>query len=248
MTNRAPSSADGPTEAPASPLDSKLTLALSLLWQAHGCALDAHADPWDFALEIANLYEAGLTITQLRWLVVKGLVLHGSETSVYGDAHRSFTRSAGGNFLKTTCLVLSEPGAVFASQVLQASAAGNAGAAPRAEGAPVQPALKPYWNPDVRELTLGDRLVKRFKVPARNQELILSVFQEEGWPTHIDNPLSGSDALDAQTQLHDAIARLNGKQAQPLLAFHGNGHGTGVTWAYRQPTDKHQVGSTADRP
>src|SRR5262249_816907 len=61
---------------------------LALLWHARDCAQDAHASLWDFALEIDKLYEAGLTITDLRWLVVKGFVERGAETSASGDAHR----------------------------------------------------------------------------------------------------------------------------------------------------------------
>ena len=46
---------------------------------------------------IDKLYETGLTISDLRWLVAKGLVQHGQETSVYGDSHRSFRPSDGLN-------------------------------------------------------------------------------------------------------------------------------------------------------
>jgi hypothetical protein len=32
-------------------------------------------------------------------------------------------------------------------------------------------------------------VVKEFKLPAPNQETILTAFQEEGWPPRIDDPL-----------------------------------------------------------
>ena len=56
--------------------------------------------------------------------------------------------------------------------------------------------LKPHWEPTQRELRLGDRIVKRFRVPARNQELILKSFEEEGWPAHIDDPLPVTGDID----------------------------------------------------
>jgi hypothetical protein len=33
-------------------------------------------------------------------------------------------------------------------------------------------------------------------VPAGNQELMLSAFQEEGWPEHIHDPLPGNHLTD----------------------------------------------------
>jgi len=66
-----------------------------MLWHAYTCAQDAGADLWDFALEIVTLYESGLTISDLRWLVAKRFADHGQESSVYGVPHRSFRPGAG---------------------------------------------------------------------------------------------------------------------------------------------------------
>ena len=43
---------------------------------------------------------------------------------------------------------------------------------------------------------VGDRVVKQFRVPAGNQELILAAFEEMGWPPHIDDPLPPVHDLD----------------------------------------------------
>ena len=77
-------------------------------------------------------------------------------------------------------------------------------------------------------------IVKRFRVPARNQETILSVFEEEGWAEHIHDPLPVNHDIDAPTRLHDAINRLNRCQINPVLRFHGDGKGTGVFWDLSQ--------------
>ena len=71
---------------------------------------------WDFALENDRLYETGLTISELRWLVAKGFAEHGQDTSFYGDPHRSFRPSRGLTFVPTTCFVLTPQGAEFASR------------------------------------------------------------------------------------------------------------------------------------
>jgi hypothetical protein len=39
--------------------------------------------------------------------------------------------------------------------------------------------LVPNWDGRERVLRLGDWVVKKFQVPARNQELVLAAFQEE---------------------------------------------------------------------
>ena len=47
----------------------------------------------------------------------------------------------------------------------------------------------PVWDAGCRELRLRGQIVKRFKVPSPIQESILAAFQEEGWPSAIDDPL-----------------------------------------------------------
>jgi len=78
-------------------------------------------------------------------------------------------------------------------------------------------------------------VIKRFRVPAQIQQLILSAFEEEAWPEHIDDPLPGSGDINSRTRLHDAIHRLNGHQTNRLLRFKGNGNGTGVRWELCRP-------------
>ena len=72
-------------------------------------------------MEIEKLYDSGLTISDLRWLVTKGYADHGQETSVYGDQHRSFRPSDGLTFTDTTCFVLTSGGAQFVEKALKES-------------------------------------------------------------------------------------------------------------------------------
>jgi hypothetical protein len=238
------------------PIDGNSRVALALLRQAYTYAQDAGADLWDFALEIEKLYLAGLTINDLRWLVAKGFVEHGQETSVYGEPHRSFYRSDGFFFKHRTCVVLTDNGTGFASQFLQeyvaappstqpfesACRSGDATERLRNQDAADEPNgatdayFKPRWNSTRRELTLNGTVVKRYRVPAQNQELILDAFEEEGWPQHIDDPLPPTGDTDPSTRLHDAINKLNGHHTNRLLHFRGNGMGTGIFWELRRPT------------
>jgi len=233
-------------------IDESLRAGLAVLWRAYICAQDTGANVWDFALRTGRLYETGMTSSDLRWMVAKGFAEHGEETSGYGDPHRSFRRSNGYFFNNQTCLILTPSGAALAEHVfrethrspqatLSALAAGETavlGSAQRAAyetSTPAMSAPNPSWDGTRRELSLAGLIVKRFRVPARNQETILIVFEEEGWVEHIHDPLPVTHDIDAPTRLHDAINRLNRCQINPLLRFHGDGKGTGVFWELRQP-------------
>src|SRR5262249_19199732 len=86
------------------------------------------------------------------------------------------------------------------------------------------PALPtPRGREDQKELRLGERLVKKFRVPARSQILVLEAFEEERWPYRIDNPLPPLRQLSAADRLNQAIRKLNRHQRSPLLRFRGDG-------------------------
>lgn len=95
------------------------------------------------------------------------------------------------------------------------------------------PRVKPRYDTDLRELWLGEKLVKRYRTPAKNQELILQVFQEENWPARIDDPLVPLDEIDCKLRLRDTITALNRHQVTCLIRFHGDGTGNGVCWNVR---------------
>ena len=244
---------DEPAQSGIAPINQNARVALGLLLQARRLAQNAGTDLWDFALEIDRLFETGLTISDLRWLVAKRFAEHGQELSVYGAPHRSFRRGDGFFFDQTTCVVLTPSGAAFVDHVLRApivpprsvpaiEAALIAGESSVLDngttGNELQHttalALKPRWDFTLRELSLDGLVVKRFRVPAENQEMILGAFQEDDWSECIDDPLPVKGDIDPRTRLHDAINRLNRCQTNPLLCFHGNGSGTGVFWKLRR--------------
>jgi hypothetical protein len=251
---------DEPGRSSVVPTDQIARVALGLLLQARMFAQNAGTDFWDFALEINRLFESGLTISDLRWLVAKGFAEHGQELSEYGAPHRSFRRGDGFFFDHTTCVVLTPSGAAFVDHVLRAPVAPRRSAAiigvasiagessVLENGTPrsieleqtTALALKPRWDSTLRELSLDGLVVKRFRVPALNQEMILSAFQEDNWSECIDDPLPVKGDIDPRTRLHDAINRLNRCQTNPLLCFHGNGSGTGVRWMLRRAVALHR--------
>ncbi len=241
-------------QSPVLDIDINARAGLTLLWQAYSYARESSSEIWDFAVEIDLLYEAGLTISHIRWLVAKGFAVHAHETSAFGDSHRSFRHGRGFSFTASTCLVLTGEGASFAVSALgQSDELGSNGSlteTAQSEKWPVREAIgqkpiglpvdelqalaSPLWDATRRELSFEGSVVKRFRVPAPNQEIIFAAFEEEGWPEHIDDPLPVRRDIDPPTRLHDTINRLNRNQKNCLLRFHGNGTGNGVMWARRE--------------
>ncbi len=91
----------------------------------------------------------------------------------------------------------------------------------------------PYWDIQLRELRVGCVIVKRYRQPSYNQEIVLSAFQEESWPPRVDDPLPPDPELDPKTRLRSTIKSLNRNQHHQLLQFHGDGTGQAVLWELR---------------
>ena len=91
-------------------------------------------------------------------------------------------------------------------------------------------ALVPHWDPAIRVLRVGKHVVKQYRVPSPNQEMLLAAFQEEGWPPHIDDPLPPVADESSRDRLRDTIRSLNSSQKNRLIRFHGDGTGEGVVW------------------
>ena len=75
---------------------------------------------------------------------------------------------------------------------------------------------------------MGEVVVKRFRWPAENQEQVLDAFQEEGWPSRIDDPLRRDAKVCPKRRLHDTLKCLNRKQINEVIKFRGDGTGLGV--------------------
>ncbi len=224
---------------------------LRLLLEAHVYAADLRRSVWDFAVEIAALRKSGMSRNDLRWLICKGYLEHGRETTVPQEEGRTFRRSKGLAFGRRTCCVLTETGVEFAQAVLSQTR-GNlaAAAASDMDSESVRPEvsdgngsmhrvvekLVPRWDRQRQELRVGPYLVKQFKVPAANQERILAAFEEDGWPVKIDDPLPPHPEQDPKRRLHDTINSLNRNQKYRVLRFTGDGSGQGIRWSLTLPS------------
>ena len=216
-----------PVVSPERERAGRLMAALGWLKQGYDYARELGQDDWSFAVEIHLLRSERLTDNDLRWLVCRGLVEHAGEVTALGDDARSFRETGRLRFCRKTCFVLTEAGAEFYRAACDEAEPGAAH--PPIVIAPAAGAA-PFWDPDRQELRFAGRVVKQFKVPAPNQEMILATFQEEAWPHRVDDPLPPLADTDPKRRLHDTINSLNRSQKHPLLRFLGDGRGQGVRW------------------
>jgi hypothetical protein len=214
---------------------SHLHEALGLLLQAYDYAVDVGQEPWDLAVELYVLRAAHVTNSDLRWLAAKGYIEHAIETTGGNDVTRHFRRVPQLNFGNSTCVVLTRSGAAVARE---ASSCDSVIAIPNTLVS-IYDALKPddlprrpKWDHQRRQLRVGTKIVKEFKLPSPNQETILTAFEEECWPPQILDPLSPAPPLDPRRRLHDTIKALNRNQKHGLIRFRGDGSGEGIRWEF----------------
>lgn len=211
--------------------------AMAVLLQAHDYANDVGRNIWDFAVEIRRLYDLSLSECDLRWLLCKGYVLQASEIRVPRQGKRHFGPRGGLVLTNESCFVLTAKGVEFAKFYELDFSSPMPGeeidvASEHIKGP--SEVVMPDWDPSLRELSVGDkavkRFVKRFRVPAPNQELVLHAFKEENWKEQIDDPLPPAREIDPKRRLQATIMCLNRNQIEPLIRFRGNGKGNGVRW------------------
>lgn len=198
--------------------------ALRLLMEAYDCAKELRRNVWDFAVEIEELKNVGCTSSEFRWLVCKEIVAHAREIPPANSEQRAFEPCRGLVFNRNTCFALTEAGVQLARGIV----GGQLEATPRVDGISLR--SRPTWDHDLQELRVGKIIVKQFKVPAENQERILSAFEEEEWPVRIDDPLPPRSHQLPKRRLHDTINSLNRNQKESLIRFLGDGRGEGVRW------------------
>lgn len=220
--------------------------AICQLLKASNYAEDTGRDAWEFAVTIGELRRDGVSENELRWLVCRGYIEHAEEVTTTSN-ERAFDRHVSLRFCKRSAFVITSAGVAFSREILKGftrcevrdeGEANSFDAAPQpTKLRPVENAhhgtngnARPKWDRDRRELRLGGKLVKVFKLPSPMQEAILMAFEEEHWPPRIDDPLPGHPDLLPKRRLHDTIKSLNRNQKNCLIRFMGDGTGEGIRW------------------
>jgi hypothetical protein len=212
--------------------DSRMPSALTALAESHRLAVVANCDPWEFATEIGTLVAMGISASELRLLVHEGYLDHAREVTRNSDARRRFQPIANLSFPPSTCFVLTDAGVRRVREPKLDSVATlllQEGQAARPSADCPQDIL-PVWCARNRTLVLNDRVVLCYPYRSPNQELVLTVFHEEGWPARIDDPLPFVRGSDAKQRIRDTVRALNAKQGERLIHFRSDGSGQSVAW------------------
>jgi hypothetical protein len=94
-------------------------------------------------------------------------------------------------------------------------------------------AALPCWDASRRELRVGSEVVTRFHRPATNQELLLQAFQEDGWPSEIDDPLPPHLGAVPLSRLRETVKSLNRRMQNRSIAFGTSAASQRATWHWR---------------
>ena len=173
--------------------------ALRLLLEVSEFARATSESQWTFAIGIGEFRRGGVAQRHLRWLIAKGYIEHAHEKAVLGGEFQTCPNRGRQRFAEDSCFVITPTGSRFAKEIAVSGSAQL--------GASVIHALDDslIWDADRRELWHWGLVVKTYRRPAPLQEIILSCFQEDGWPAHIDDPLSGAGSADPQQRIRSII-------------------------------------------
>ena len=201
--------------------ESVLKSTFELLVQGREYARKAKRTDWDFATEISELRNVGLTFNDLRLFLINGILAQAREVPCSETNQRMFMAQPGLRFTHRTCFILTDKGTQLAQKYIHCQPKNSE-------------AAKPLWDPNRLELHCHQQLVKRYRVPSRNQVAILNAFQEDNWPARIDDPIPPDPDRCSKRRLLDTIKNLNRNHKYRCIRFHGDGTGEGVLWSWQQ--------------
>jgi len=224
-------------------LDERNTLeqhALHVLARAHQNALGVGVDKWQFAVEVAEFYAAGLSSSDLRQLVCRGEIAHGRELTSARDPQRIFALGNSLQFSDQTCFVITEAGlARLAGRAARGETPPRAG---KWCTSPVCPAV-PRWDRKQHTLYWAGAPIKCFTGQAASQERLLQLFEADGWQATV--AIVGRHELAGMTkqQVRDGVQNLR-HSTMPYLFFGQLRAGTCLRWearafpsGHRSPTE-----------
>jgi len=198
---------------------------LQMLVEAKEYSSDLATSPWEFSVGFSHACRMGVNLNDLQWMLRRNWI----------QCHRSKSELLAPNeTLQSSKFIISSSGMMALRGVQDEDAAPVLFDTFEVSQFDVNTVpsefSKPKWNVERRELSVSGTVVKRFRWPAPNQETILCVFAEEGWPSRIEDPLPQGNGLDPKRRLGDTIKCLNRNQNVNLIKFRGDGTGEGVLW------------------
>jgi hypothetical protein len=203
---------------------------LTVLLEAYDFADELRRSTWDFAVDLGALRSLGVVDNLIRYLCCRGYLDHAAEKIPGGKRGRSFRRTGALSLTAKTCVVLTREGAAFARDFLSNHRVRNQHC-PRPDPHPngfAEPV--PKYDEAGQRLLVGALIVRQYRLPTSNQQLILQAFQESGWERELRDPLSPHPRVYVKERLRTTVANINRSLVHPAIHFSCNGTGHGVRW------------------
>jgi hypothetical protein len=195
---------------------------------ALACGLPARAAP----VSLSRLRARGVGDGVVLWLLYHAHVEHLRQgpDAVNGESPGAWESL---RLSETSRFVLTADGETFADQFLALILEGDDDSFEAGWDMLQLGRLLPCYDTEERALTWGRHVLKCFRQPSLNQELVLRTAEELGWPRWFDDALPRVPGTSPKVRLHDTIKALNRHQNPYLIHFKGDGTGTRVGWEYR---------------
>ncbi len=87
--------------------------------------------------------------------------------------------------------------------------------------------VKPRWNKETHELRFKGQVIRKVRPIAKNVIRILDAFEEDGWPSRIDDPLAPSPET---RRVSETLRTLN--EGLDMIRFRADGTGEGIIWEF----------------
>jgi hypothetical protein len=194
--------------------------------------VDGCRRPSENPVSLARFHHYHVDENILLWMIFRDHVEHLKSPPESNGQHACLPMPANSLILTSqSCFALKDKGAAFADAFLADVLLPQVeGAFQAAWNGLMVGALLPSYQPTDRTFAWGEHLLKRFRQPAANQELILISAEEQQWPDWFDDPLPRKIGQNPKIILHDTIKDLNRRQNESLVHFKGDGSGRRVGW------------------
>jgi hypothetical protein len=196
-------------------------------WEARDRRGTAHGS----AVPLHTFRDHGVAESVLLWMLYQAHVEHLELTP---ESPGAGCTVASVRFTESSAFCLTAEGEAYANQfVADALIPLSPDAFAAAWDALVLGTLLPSFDTEGRVFRWGRHIIKDFRQPAANQQLVLCTAQELQWPAWFDDPLLRRPGTSPKVRLHDTIKDLNRRQVPYLVHFKGDGTGMRVGWEYR---------------
>jgi hypothetical protein len=203
---------------------------LTFAWDARDQQLLPRANP----VPLIRFFEMGIAEPPLLWMLYQGQIEHLHAACTCQPEAAEIKQVDSLHFQETSCFTLTEAGEAFADYFLaDALVPVEEGAHEAIRATLLLGQLDPCYDKEIRTLSWGRHILKRFRQPSGNQEIILCAAEELSWPLWFDDPLPKQPGSRPKTRCHDTIKDLNRRQTPHLIHFKGDGTGMRIGWEYR---------------